>query len=140
MIVWGGSPWTRSGGRYCYDACYVAAPTDVPSVLITQPVHQVAHLAWSPVPDANAYDIVRGSLLDLHASHGDYAFSTNHCVANDFSGHALDDGTFTPVGVGVFYLMRAVGCAGPGPYDDLSDAAQVGSRDAEIAASIDPCP
>ena len=94
-------------------------------------------LWWTTVAGATGYDLVRGGLGSLRASGGNFTTSTQTCLADNrvqtFWNH-----TETPVpGDGMWYLVRKVTGGGPGSYDD---GTQVGSRDAEIAASASHCP
>jgi hypothetical protein len=52
---------------------------------------------------------------------------------------AIVDATLPPPGGGFWYLVRGLSCGGPGTYDSGA-ASQIGSRDAEIAASANACP
>jgi hypothetical protein len=95
-----------------------------------------SHLQWlTPVP-ATSYDIVRGNLATLRASGGDFTASTEACLVNDTTSMSFDD---PAPGAGWWYLVRGRNGAVVGSWSDGS-ASQVGSRDAEIAASGNACP
>jgi hypothetical protein len=115
------------------------APSAVPALLVGEPAPGTARLAWGAVVGASAYDIVRGSLVTLHTSGGDFALSTGACLQNDLAATTLDDGSPAGAGQGYWYLVRAVNCGGSGSYDSGAPS-QVGSRDAEILASGNACP
>ena len=103
-----------------------------PTTLTTADVH------WTAIPGASFYDLVRGDLLTLNSSGGNFTTSVGTCLANDVTSLSFLDPATPGVGGGYFYLMRATGCTG-GTYDSGA-ASQVGSRDAEIAASANACP
>ncbi|HEU5179505.1 MAG TPA: MopE-related protein [Candidatus Polarisedimenticolia bacterium] len=95
-------------------------------------------LGWAPLPDATAYDVVRGDLQSLISTGGDFTAAIRACLADDWANNtlALSD---TPVpGAGYFYLVRGTNCNAVGTYD-WGDPGQVGSRDAEIDASYFAC-
>lgn len=86
------------------------------------------------------HEIVRGSLSLLRGSGGDFAAATLGCTGDDVTGATVVvSGTPDVVpGDGYWYLARRVNCKGKGTFD--LGTAQVGSRDAEIAASAAVCP
>jgi hypothetical protein len=98
-----------------------------------------ARLVWSAVDAAAAYDLVRGSLTVLKSSHGDFSAATTGCLDNDLTATSRDDADTPSAGDGFWYLVRAVNCGGSATFDSGAPS-QVGSRDAEIAASGHACP
>jgi len=86
-------------------------------------------------PSGTRWDIVRGGMASLHATGGDFQLSTLGCVANNTSNMTVNYGTTPPAGDGFWFLAREAG----GSYD-IDYGNQVGSRDAEIAASGHGCP
>jgi hypothetical protein len=141
MITWGG--WNlvdlNTGGRYCSGACTSSPPAGSSAVSMSTPSGGTL-VSWTSVPLAAAYDLVRGSLGLLHSFGGDFSVSTEACLANDQADTSyLDSGAPPAVGDGFWYLVRGVDCGGAGTYDE-SGGSQVGSRDAEIAASASSCP
>lgn len=98
---------------------------------------------------ASRYDLVRGDLDALRASGGDYAAALNAlpggenaCLANDTNALTLTDPYGDPAPDStLFTLLRAVttSCAAQGTLDEGSPD-QIGSRDAEVAASPRACP
>ena len=96
-------------------------------------------VSWTGVPEAAAYDLVRGSLGMLHGSGGDFMTSTQACLANDQVASSYLDPVAPPVGNGFWYLVRGVSCGGAGTYDSIGGA-QIGSRDSEINSSPNRCP
>jgi len=95
-------------------------------------VSGATHVSWDPVPDATGYDLILGSLAALLSSGGDFAISTNECVANDTSGTEAVHAAEPAPGSGVYYLVRPLSCGGNGSYNEGS---QTGLRDSEIIAS-----
>jgi hypothetical protein len=94
-------------------------------------------LHWTPQPGAAWLDVVGGRLSLLRSSGGDYTTATQGCMAGKVQGPAVS----VPAGPGesLWFLGRAANCRGRGPYDEGAPS-QVGSRDAEIAASGRGCP
>ena len=135
MIVWGGND-TNTGGLYCATIC--AAPSGIPSLLVGPGAAGAAHLSWSPVAGASVYDVVRGSVTDLRATGGDFTSATHDCLADNTPATSLDDPAVPAATEAFWYLVRALSCAA-GSYDSGAPS-QVGSRDAEIAASPGACP
>jgi len=81
--------------------------------------------------------ILRGSLSTLRGTGGNFTVATASCQAGlttTTTSYALSSGTTTE-----FYLVRGANCAGKGTTDE-GGGAQMGSRDAEIAASGHDCP
>lgn len=98
-------------------------------------------LTWTALPDATVYDIVRGNLARLLASHGDFSLSEVICASRKQAGLSLINARTrdNPVpGGGLFYLVRGANCAGNGTYNDGGPGLS-GSRDAGIAASGGDC-
>ncbi|HEV8202500.1 MAG TPA: hypothetical protein VGS03_21010 [Candidatus Polarisedimenticolia bacterium] len=141
MIVWGGRNLAtmtdmNTGGRYCDGACASPPPGGGSSISLSQGPEMVS---WSTVGGADRYDLVRGSLTLLNASGGNFTTAVQACLANDQVGTSFTDATQPPAGSGFFYLVRGTSCGGAGTYDSVGGN-QVGSRDAEIAASANACP
>ena len=135
MLVWGGSDGEdlADGGLYALSGNASPPASFVQNLDVTQSAGEV-HVMWDPVPGATAYDLIKGSLVNLRSSHGDFAFATNTCVADDTPGvEALHNVAPAP-GFGFFYLVRPLNCAGNGSYNEGSPA-QIGLRDSEIDSS-----
>ncbi len=96
-------------------------------------------LSWSAVADAIGYDIVRGDLLTLHSSAGNFTVATEECLADDHPTTSLAHSAVPDPGSGFWFLVRDARLGGNGAYDS-GGLAQVGSRDAEIDASTRSCP
>lgn len=98
-----------------------------------------AVLTWSAVAGAMAYDAVRGGLDTLRYTSGNVTQSVHRCLADDTSETTYTDSATPQPGNGVWYLVRAVSCGGPGSYDE-GIPSQQGSRTSEIDASAGACP
>jgi hypothetical protein len=81
---------------------------------------------------------VRGSLVTLRSSGGDFALPTvtQVCAANNRTETFWIPAETPATGEGVWYLVRSQ----PGGSYDGGAGSQSGSRDAEIAASGNACP
>ncbi len=110
----------------------IAAPGQVTGLVLPSGTH----LRWDAVAGATGYDLQRGSLQALLSSDGDFAASLALCAANDLTANETTDPAEPGQGGGLWYLARALNCAGSGSYDEPGTA----PRDAEIAASAGACP
>jgi hypothetical protein len=76
----------------------------------------------------------------LRASGGNFTTATKACIANNVTLTTLEDPEVPPASGGLWYVVRAVNdCSGAGTYDEPGTSQQ-GSRDTEIAASVNACP
>ena len=116
------------------------APSTHPALTIAQAAGQT-HLSWSAVSAATAYDVFAGDLSELHAHAGDLRVALPGGVSEQRPhGHiALGRKRHSDAGGGIWFIVRAVNCAGTGTYDE-GGAVQSGSRDPGIQASSAPCP
>lgn len=96
-----------------------------------------ADLSWPAVPGASGYGVLRGDLVTLHDM-GDIGVSLTACLAYDTTDFALSDPTPVETGQGLFFLLRAMNCAG-GTWDE-GGTGQVASRDAVITVTPADCP
>ena len=94
-------------------------------------------LWWSTVGGATGYDVVRGSLLDLQSTGGDFSdpTATETCLGNDQAATFFENPGDPSAGQGYWFLVREAA----GSYDTGAPS-QIGLRDAEIAASGNGCP
>jgi hypothetical protein len=90
------------------------------------------------VDEATGHDLVRGGLQPLRSA-GELHVAATDCLENNLAATSSDDFTVAVVGQGFWYLLRAESCGGNGSYNTGSSK-QIGSRDAEIAASGHACP
>jgi hypothetical protein len=114
------------------DAC---EPSATPTLKLVTSVR----LAWSEVPGAVGYDLVRGDLKTLLGTGGDFTEATRQCIADDHPTTELLDPVLPEEGRGAWILVRAVKHLVNGTFDEPFPS-QVGSRDAEINASPASCP
>ncbi len=98
-----------------------------------------AGLWWSSVGDRIGSDVLRGDLVSLRAGGGDFTASTQVCLANNLPATSLPYTAVPGPGEAWWLLVRIVTPSGSGTYDN-GGPGQVGSRDAEIAASPNACP
>ncbi len=96
-------------------------------------------LVWTAAYDAIGYDVVRGSLIVLQDTGGDFTAAVDSCVVNDTTATTWPHGAAPAAGAGFWFLVRAELGSGPLTYD-APGGGQVGSRDAEIDASPSACP
>jgi hypothetical protein len=130
----------QAGGSYQGDATTCAAALSV-QIMMSGDV-----LSWNQRPGVVAFDVVRGSLERLRLSGGDYAQSTEACLADDRTIPFLTDPDTPPDPAqppdpikGFWYLVREITALGNGSYDSGSPA-QVDGRDLEIRISAEDCP
>jgi hypothetical protein len=98
-------------------------------------------LSWSAVEGAVGYDVVRGDLVVLASTAGDFVLATEACMVNDHPTLSTPHGGDPPLGPGegYWYLARAaLGTLDLG-YETFAPS-QVGWRDPEILASGFDCP
>ena len=93
-------------------------------------------VSWSPVLSATGYDVVRGTLSTLDQG---FTQSVEECLADDDPSLSLAYESDPPTGEGIWFLARAVNCAGSGPYAS-GGIGQQDPRDADIDASLAACP
>jgi hypothetical protein len=96
-------------------------------------------LTWSRSSEQRAFDVVRGNLATLRNSAGNFTSSLEACIEDGALENSSIDIGAPGSGVKWYYLVRAVGCAANGSYDENSPSQQ-GTRDPEIAASPATCP
>ena len=108
------------------------APTGGPEIDLDSDAVNLT-ISWSAVDDSDGYDVMQGSLTNLHSSGGDFETSTTDCRAENQAAtshqQALAIGTTAD-----FFLVRAVNCGGNGTCNS-DGLEQVGDRDPGIADS-----
>ncbi|HEX6853300.1 MAG TPA: FG-GAP-like repeat-containing protein [Candidatus Polarisedimenticolaceae bacterium] len=116
------------------------APTGTPSIATITRSGISVTFSWAAVAGADRYDTVRGRLLLLKSSGGDFTSTVDNCSANDATSTSVTDPYPTPVNDHFYFLVRAVNCATNGTYDEPAGT-QVGLRDAEVqGAAGGTCP
>ncbi len=117
-----------------------AAPPGAGPALSFAKSGQETSLNWPALGAASWYDAVAGKLSTLRASGGDFSTSTDRCLGARLAATSLlVPGSPPSAGDGFWFLVRGANCRGRGTFDSGSPS-QVGSRDAEIAASPNHCP
>ena len=111
----------------------VAQPLGTPVLTVNN-----AQLSWTTVAGATAYDVIRGDLIALHQSGGDFTNATRLCLGDDAAATSLPYSGVPAPGQAFWFLVRAVTSSQVGTYDS-GGTGQVGSRDAEIEASPLAC-
>jgi hypothetical protein len=96
-------------------------------------------ITWAAEPLADRYDLVRGDLVQLVASGGDFTASLTTCLVDDGPGLSAFDAEPLAPQSGFYYLVRAQRDCKSGPYATGAPGEQPG-RDGEIAASATACP
>jgi hypothetical protein len=96
-------------------------------------------LQWNRWRPDLRFDVVRGSLLSLKVSRGDFSIATLACAVDDAEAPYLIDATLPTTGEGFWFLVRPETSAGIGSYDS-HEPGQQGLRDAEINSSALACP
>jgi hypothetical protein len=119
-----------------------ALPSGTLSVKLSRISGGTVSLNWPVVSAASGYDIARGSLVTLKSTQGNFSAATTDCFANNLTATTLNDPQSPAAGQGFWYVLRAVNCGGSASYNSYNFGSpdQVGSRDAEIAASGHACP
>ena len=93
---------------------------------------------WSPVPEADSYQVVQGDLHGLRAADGDFTVATEACLGEVAT-------TTVPLtqnpgpGEAWWYVIRARNCVGRTSYNS-GGPAQIGDRDSEVDISPNACP
>ena len=126
LIVWGGNTElvSASGGSYCALPC--ASPGAV-GALSASKAGATMVLSWAAVPEATAYDVLRGSIAGLPVGSSP---GTETCVAQ-VTGTTANDADVPGPGQGSWELVRARNGCGLGSWG------QDGSGGERISAS---CP
>lgn len=96
-------------------------------------------LSWTPVSGAASYDIVRGGLVALRSTNGNFQSATQACAVDNAVGSSFTTSATPSIGDGFWFLVRGSNCGGAGTYNSGATS-QVGSRDAGINASGNSCP
>jgi len=114
-----------------------AAPVGSAGLTLAKGTGSDALLSWTAQSGASTYDVVQGGLSALRGSGGNFHSAIQACVVDNTAGTSFTVSGTPSVGDGFWILVRGGNCGGTGTYDD---GTQVGSRDAEIAASGNQCP
>ena len=87
-------------------------------------------------------DLVRGNLVALRASGGNYTGTVSTCAGNNVSANAIADGTSPGAGGSLYYLVRPTSAAfcNQSPGFTTNHPKETPGRDAEIQADGNACP
>ena len=148
--VFSGRAWSENAGWITFSATSPTAfqvatswrgigtaPTGSPS-LTAGTTGASLLLSWTALSGASTYDVVQGLLSTLRSTNGNFQSATLACAANDTRWTSFTMSGTPSVGDGYWFVVRGSFCTA-GTYDSGA-ASQVGSRDAEIAASGKGCP
>ena len=113
MIVWGGYPYTSSGGRYCRSGCVL--PALVPALVETMTAAKsgsTLELSWTPSENAVSYEVLRGQLTEWPVGSNPESES---CFT-DLTDTVLLDDEQPLAGGGFWYLVRGENSCGHGSW------------------------
>ncbi len=94
---------------------------------------------WGSAVDADRYDVVKGDLMALRSSLGDFTSSLSGCLEDDSIDTEASDSDEPGSGEGFYYLVGAQAVCTNGTYN-TGQPGQMGDRDPEIDASAHKCP
>lgn len=96
-------------------------------------------MTWTAHADAERYDVVKGDLMNLRSTGGDFTSSLTGCLENDSMDTQSSDPANPGMGEGSYYLVRAQADCRNGTWN-CGHQSQLGDRDSEIEESINKCP
>ncbi len=96
-------------------------------------------MSWNPQGGADRYDVVKGDLMLLCSSGGDFRYSLTGCLEDDSTDTQAVDYNDPQANQGFYYLIRAQATCKSGTYN-IDLPGQIGDRDPEIDASSNKCP
>ena len=114
-------------------------PAGTPELTFTTTYNGEDRLEWTRPDDAFRFDLVRGDLILLIQTQGDFTQATTVCLADDTFQTEFEVADEPSVGEAFWYVVRGGNSDGDGTFDSLS-ASQVGSRDVEINFPSVACP
>ena len=122
-----GSPlWAVKGG-------FCEGPTRIAEIFLSKTSPTDIELTWDAFDDADSWDVLGGSLTDLHLSNGNFAEATNRCLSDGQSATTCRLPRSEP-GPSEFYLVRPSNCGLNGSVN--SDGPwQIEGRDLEVGFS-----
>lgn len=95
-------------------------------------------LKWDLDAVADRFDVMKGDLMNLQTSSGDFASSLNGCLEEDSADAQSSDPDEPGAGGGFYYLVRGqAGCRNG--TCNCGQSGQIGDRDSEINASSNKC-
>lgn len=96
-------------------------------------------LNWNTEAIADRYDVMKGDLMTIRLSLGDFTASLTHCLEDNSSDTESSDTGDPGPGGGFYYLVRAQASCKDGTCN-CGHSSQVEDRDAEIETSENKCP
>ncbi|MDH3626960.1 MAG: thrombospondin type 3 repeat-containing protein [Acidobacteriota bacterium] len=108
-----------------------------PSLVDGAAFESSTRLIWNGYAAGQAYDTIRGGLLDLQTL--GLSGTPLTCIENDDADLHADDATLPAAGDGFFYLVRAGDCANRTGSFDTTGIGQLESRDPALQASGSVC-
>ena len=100
-------------------------------------------ISWDPDPEDCSYDVVKGDLLLLRSSGGDFGLSASQpamgCLEEDVTAPQTTDFDDPGLGEGFYYLVRGVSCAAEAGTYDTSGPSQIRSRDPQLQGATSAC-
>jgi|RhiMethySRZTD1v2_1073278.scaffolds.fasta_scaffold136251_3 hypothetical protein len=99
---------------------------------------QAPEVGWSPVPDAQTYDVVGGDLGLLRSSGSSFTATVLGCLAPRTAETSVNFANTPAPGEAFWILVRGDNAEGNGTYDSMGTG-QLASRDAGINASSLSC-
>jgi hypothetical protein len=134
-----GAGWATRIGSFRFPSCVACSQVGTPAFLVSKDPGGTL-FAWTPALAGSVHDLVRGDLMALRATSGDFATSTVACGGDDLTGTSLVLGEAAPpIDGGYFYLLRGVSLQCRGTFDDAAGA-QLAGRDPGVTGSASSCP
>jgi len=132
-----GVGWATRIGSFRIPSCVSCAQVGMPSLSMTKDPGGTL-FTWTVALAGSVHDLVRGDLVQLRSSGGNFATSTVVCGGNDLTGTSVVvNDPEPPVDGGSYYLLRGVSLQCRGTLDD---GTQLAGRDAGIVSSGSACP
>ncbi len=94
---------------------------------------------WEQGVQAGQYDVVKGDLVSLRSSGGDFTASLTDCLEDNSLDTQASDSIDPLTGEGFYYLVRAQNGSISGSFN-TGQPGQIGDRDFEIESSPECCP
>jgi PKD repeat protein len=96
-------------------------------------------LHWDPYPAVQNYDVVRGDLIDLRATGGNFGSAQRICLLDDGEDETAEDHDNPGAGEAFFYLARATSCARRTGSFDTTGPGQAAARDLDLQGAGAQC-
>jgi PKD repeat protein len=96
-------------------------------------------LYWDPYPAVQSYDVVRGDLMHLRATGGDFSTAQQICLLDDGADESAPDYENPGPGEAFFYLARATNCARQTGSFNTTGPGQTAARDLDLQGATAQC-